>query len=106
MAMSHTFAHALSRPLACAEDEAVALPSGCFCRLDAERRGGWHVRGLHEGWRARATQALEKCPANEAHQLYQLYAKLEEEHGLMRNAMSELTQCCAHLALSAHAARA
>jgi len=33
-------------------------------------------------------QALEKCPAAEAHQLYLLYAKLEEEHGLMRNAMS------------------
>ena len=33
-------------------------------------------------------QALDGCPSDQAHKLYMLYAKLEEEHGLMRNAMS------------------
>ena len=33
-------------------------------------------------------QALEGCPPSDSMQLYLLYAKLEEEHGLMRNAMA------------------
>ena len=33
-------------------------------------------------------QALDKCPADTSPQLFLLYAKLEEEHGLMRNAMA------------------
>ena len=33
-------------------------------------------------------QALDKCPSDTSGQLFLLYAKLEEEHGLMRNAMA------------------
>ena len=33
-------------------------------------------------------QSLEGCPASDSSSLYLLYAKLEEEHGLMRNAMA------------------
>ena len=33
-------------------------------------------------------QALDKCPSDVSPQIFLLYAKLEEEHGLMRNAMA------------------
>ena len=33
-------------------------------------------------------QALDGCPADESRKLFLLYAKLEEEHGLSRNAMA------------------
>ena len=33
-------------------------------------------------------QALDKCPSDVSAQIFLLYAKLEEEHGLMRNAMA------------------
>jgi len=32
-------------------------------------------------------QAVEKCPAKYAKELYLMYTKLEEEHGLARNVM-------------------
>lgn len=34
-----------------------------------------------------SSQCLEKCPPNYARNLFLLYAKMEEEHGLARHAM-------------------
>ena len=45
-------------------------------------------------------QALDKCPSDTSGQLFLLYAKLEEEHGLMRNAMSVFQRAVEHVALA------
>jgi hypothetical protein len=44
-------------------------------------------------------QALDGCPAGEAHKLFLLYAKFEEEHGLVRNAMSVYDRAVSGIAL-------
>ena len=44
-------------------------------------------------------QALDGCPKADASPLFLLYAKLEEEHGLMRNAMAVYQRAVSKIAL-------
>jgi pre-mRNA-splicing factor SYF1 len=50
----------------------------------AERFGGTKLERARDLFE----QALDGCPADESRKLFLLYAKLEEEHGLSRNAMA------------------